>query len=264
MRKLGWRTVCVLFRGCCGTKLTTHTIYNGAFTSDLHVALRTISDRFPKAKIALVGYSLGANVIAKYLGERTSKQRPAIKYKHVTENQPIPKQLICAVSICCPFDLVNSDKIYNDKLQLFLGKPLLKYLAKHRDSVKTIEGFEEMEKKFNEAGDFRCRVFDNTFTCKLSGYNTGLEYYADASSARYIDGIQIPTLFISAKNDPISLYSGIPLNEIEKNKMTGAIITPCGGHLGFFSMFDTAKTLDEEIVVEFVSKAFNSDEEKTD
>ncbi|CAM9351489.1 unnamed protein product [Sphacelaria rigidula] len=65
----GWRSVAMNHRGCGGTRLTSGWTYNGSYTGDVRMAVCNIRRRYPAAPIFAVGFSLGANLLVKYLGE---------------------------------------------------------------------------------------------------------------------------------------------------------------------------------------------------
>lgn len=66
----GWNACAMNFRGCGGVKMTTPRSYNAAYTGDLRSLVLQIAARMAKGvPIFLVGNSLGANVVTKYLGE---------------------------------------------------------------------------------------------------------------------------------------------------------------------------------------------------
>jgi predicted alpha/beta-fold hydrolase len=68
---------------------------------------------------------------------------------------------------------------------------------------------------------------------KTHGYPTIQDYYKDASSASYVNGIAIPTLFINAEDDPIALIEAAPLHNL-KNPNIIYVTTTTGGHLGTY------------------------------
>lgn len=66
---LGWRAVVINFRGCAGTPLTSSQLYHGGWTDDIRSSVLYLSHMFPDAPLTGIGFSLGANALAKYLGE---------------------------------------------------------------------------------------------------------------------------------------------------------------------------------------------------
>lgn len=61
------------------------------------------------------------------------------------------------------------------------------------------------------------REFDSKLVIKVFGYKSTEEYYRDASSNKYVKDIAIPFLIINAKDDPISLSSSIPIENLKEN-----------------------------------------------
>jgi len=74
---LGYRAAVINFRGCAGVPLTSPRLYSAACTDDLACGALYISSLFPKAKLIGVGFSLGANVVTRYLGEEGVNSRLA-------------------------------------------------------------------------------------------------------------------------------------------------------------------------------------------
>ncbi|KAG7445503.1 AB-hydrolase YheT [Guyanagaster necrorhizus] len=72
---LGYRAVVINFRGCAGIPLTSHQFYSAGYTDDLRQALLYISQLYPKAPLLGLGFSLGANVIVRYLAEEKEHSR---------------------------------------------------------------------------------------------------------------------------------------------------------------------------------------------
>ncbi len=56
------------FRGCGGVKLSVG-LHSAAVTHDIRMAVKLVSKRYPLSPLFVVGYSLGANTVVKYLGE---------------------------------------------------------------------------------------------------------------------------------------------------------------------------------------------------
>ena len=65
----GWRPVVLNYRGCGGLELTSPTLYCASFTDDVHLAIETIQQQYPQARLFAAGYSLGSMILSKYLSE---------------------------------------------------------------------------------------------------------------------------------------------------------------------------------------------------
>ena len=250
-RELGWRSACVIFRGCCGTRITTPKVYHGGHTEDFHIALQAIRERFPNAPFFLISYSLGANVMIKYLGEQFSRTHQRVCPAQVVSKAGIIPGILGAVAVGSPYDLGYAVAHYSAAEQTLMGKVLLKFLMKHRDVIDADPRFKNAVSEFYENHDYRVSHFDDVFTSRLHGYKDGKDYYSDASCNQYMDGVNVPLLCISARNDPVSLYGAFPTKEIESNPHIGGLVTPGGAHLGFFSFNSTRRTFDEECAIAF-------------
>ncbi|KAH7831478.1 putative phospholipase ABHD3 [Monocercomonoides exilis] len=255
VKEIGWRSVCVIFRGCCGTKINTYRSYHGGYTEDFHIALKTIQERYPLAPIAVVGYSLGGNMVAKYFGERESKTRPKKLYGHLTNNEAIPSNVVCAAAVCCPFNFIATDKYISKKDLIQVGKGMIKYIDNQGPFLQDTD----MYRNFFAQNDRSSFTIDNYFTKNFFGYETVYQMYDEMSCWHYLDGIRHPFLFISTKNDPVSIYKAFPTKVLKSaGDYVGALVLPGGAHLGMFEMFSTKKTFDEELLLKYFSYYFNS------
>ena len=249
-RQINWRSVCILFRGCCGTKLITQRIYHGGQTEDYHVALTKIHERYPKAPLLLIGFSIGGNVLIKYLGEQFSKTPVRLPGKHIVDKAGLVPNIVCACAVGAPYNLQYCVDHYTKPQEVMIGKNLYHYLSKHEEMLKNNPEVAKRLEIFKKNADMRVCVFDDYFTSLLNGYKDGRAYHEDASSDQYMDGIKTPLLLISAKNDPVSFYGAFPENQIKANPNIAALVTPGGAHLGYFN-FASLKTFDEEMALQF-------------
>ncbi|GKB87630.1 embryogenesis-associated protein EMB8-like protein, partial [Tanacetum coccineum] len=172
-----------------------------------------ISSRYPDANLYAAGWSLGANILVRYLGQEGKSCL-----------------LSGAVSLGNPFSLViaNSDfhkgfkRVYNKTLSASLHAPL----------------FEEIEGDYNipaACNSKSIREFDESLTRVTFGFKSADDYYLKSSSADSIKHVCTPLLCIQAANDPISPTRAIPLEDIEENPNCMLIVTPKGGHLGWIA-----------------------------
>lgn len=213
----GFRSVCLHFRGCATNTnniISLSKSYHAGETEDLscfiHYLLQNIKQN---TQIFMVGYSLGANVLLKWLGENP--------------NQP---RISAAVAVSTPFDLSQSteklkrgfSRVYNWWLLKSLRQSMLnKFLNKSEflnySELNKIKSIEE---------------FDNKITAPMHGFSSAKDYYAKSSSKKYLRQIKIPTLIISAKDDPFLPQEAIP-NLSEVSSCVDLQISPHGGHVGF-------------------------------
>jgi uncharacterized protein len=110
-----------------------------------------------------------------------------------------------------------------------MGRNLSKVFKKHYDIFKNAEWLNMQE--IEDAQDIM--EFDHAATSKQFGYATVHEYYRFGSCAQDIPYITVPTLFLSAVDDPICASETIPFYEINSNPNTVLVTTSFGGHLGW-------------------------------
>lgn len=215
-----WNFTLLVFRGCGPEFNKAPRMYHSGETSDLRFALELLVGRRPEAPIFLAGVSLGGNVLLKYLGE----------------NPPgVPRQVSAAAGVSVPFDLEKGArhlqrgfaKVYDRHFLKSLQRKALRKLAQHpglfdRDraiAARTIEDF------------------DDAVTGPIHGFAGSNDYYTRSSSIHFLGRIGVPTLLLSAEDDPFLPASVLDrVREIAPaNPRLHVEFTPHGGHVGFIS-----------------------------
>ncbi|CAD6250076.1 unnamed protein product [Miscanthus lutarioriparius] len=216
-RSKGWRVVVFNSRGCADSPVTTPKFYSASFTGDLRQVIGDILGRYPQSNVYAAGWSLGANILVRYLGEETDKC-----------------PLSGAVSLCNPFNLVIADedfhKGFNNVYDRALARALTTIFKKHALLFEGLEGEYDIPKAANAR---TVRDFDEGLTRVSFGFKSVDDYYSNSSSSDSIKNVCIPLLCIQADNDPIAPSRGIPRDDIKANKNCLLIVTPQGGHLGW-------------------------------
>ncbi|KAM1030401.1 hypothetical protein TB1_033615 [Malus domestica] len=214
--KKGWNAVVSNHRGLGGVSITSDCFYNAGWTEDLRTVVNNLSHEYPKAPLFIVGTSIGANILVKYLGEDGEKTPAA-----------------GAVAICSPWDLLIGDR--------FIGRRLLQKIY---DKALTIglQGYAQLNQPHflrlaNWEGIKKSRSirdFDQHATCIVGKFETVDTYYRHCSSATYVGNVAVPLLCISALDDPVCTREAIPWDECRANKNIVLATTKHGGHLAFF------------------------------
>lgn len=208
-----WRGVFMHFRGCSGEPNRLPRSYHSGETNDLATVIYHLSKREPGVPIAAVGFSLGGNVLLKWLGETGEKNI-----------------LNAAIAISVPFELEKVSrhvqkgfsKVYQwhflNCLRKRLGKKFQQYPVEMElpdlYSLKTLWDFDEK------------------ITAPLHGFKSVEEYYLRSSSRQYLKKIQVPTLLVQSKDDPFMTQDVIP-NCQELSEKVNLELTSGGGHVGF-------------------------------
>ncbi|KAG7956154.1 hypothetical protein I3843_11G110800 [Carya illinoinensis] len=218
-RSKGWRVVVFNSRGCANSPVTTPQFYSSSFLGDMREVVEHVATRFPKANLYAVGWSLGANILVRYLGQ---------------ESHTCP--LSGAVSLCNPFNGLLTDQNLRKGFNIVYDKAL----ARSRREIfkKHALLFEDMGGEYNiplAANAKTLREFDEGLTRVSFGFKSVDDYYYNSSSSDSIEHVRIPLLCIQAANDPICPSVGIPREDIKENPNCLLIITPKGGHLGWIA-----------------------------
>lgn len=216
-RRSKWRVVVFNSRGCGSSPVTSSQFYSASFTEDLRQVVNHVKTRHPSSRLYAVGWSLGANILVRYLGEESRNCA-----------------LSGAVSLCNPFNLVLADENFHKGFNNIYDKALARSLTKIFKKHALL--FEEMGGDFNiqlAANAKSVRDFDEGLTRVSFGFKSVDDYYSKSSSSDSIKYVSRPLLCIQAANDPIAIAQGIPRDDIKENPNCLLIVTPKGGHLGW-------------------------------
>ena len=221
INNFGWRSVAINFRGCSGTPNLTTRGYHSGETEDIALVYNLIKQREPDTPLMAVGFSLGANVLLKWLGQTRQVD------------------LIAAVAVSVPFLLgrcadrmdTGFSRIYQHKLiselKTYLHNKIENFqsLAMH-DKAEYLEQLADL----NSINNFW--LFDHHITAPLHGFASGKDYYHRSSCRQYLSSIDRPTLIIQAKDDPFMTPDVIPSEE-ELSPSVTLELSQQGGHVGF-------------------------------
>ncbi|HNB54757.1 MAG TPA: hydrolase [Anaerolineales bacterium] len=209
----GLAAVALNHRGCSGEMNRSPKAYHSGETEDLAFVIEGLADRFPGVPLGAVGFSLGANMLIKYLGERG--QCP----------------LRAGVAVSPPFDLGRgSDRMAQGFNQVYTRTFLRRLKQKTVAKAALYEGILEVGKVLAARN---LREFDNAFLAPVYGFRDADDYYTRSSSGPFLTGIRVPTLVIRAKDDPFFDPADIPYEVLKANPFLTPAITEKGGHVGF-------------------------------
>jgi hypothetical protein len=196
-----------------GFPLARHPVHAGR-SEDAAAALDYVIDLCPDSPVHLVGFSMGANIVLKLAGEL---------------GELAPANLASVMAVAPPIDLIECSRNMQRPVNRLYDRRFLKSLLRHiRLRNALVPG--ALARPLDPPPR-RLVEFDNRFTAPLSGFADAEDYYTRASSGALLRHITVPTLILSAANDPI-----IPIKPFETasySPTTKLLITPCGGHLGY-------------------------------
>ena len=211
----GLRAVLMHFRGCSGEPNRLPRGYHSGETGDIAHVVGVLQRRYPETPLAGLGYSLGGNVLLKWLGE-TGDDNP----------------LRTAVAVSVPFRLDRAaDRLEHGASRLYQAH-LLRSL---RRSIRRKFAGGELDPPLalDELRHLRTfRAFDDAVTAPLHGFADADDYYTRASSRPFLRRIRVPTLLLQAADDPFLTPDALP----EESELAPAVtleLSARGGHVGF-------------------------------
>jgi predicted alpha/beta-fold hydrolase len=215
-RALG--ALAINFRGCSGVPNRLLRSYHSGDTGDLaHVVERLASER-PGRALVLAGFSLGGNVVVKYLGER---------------GDDLPPEVRAAAAISVPFDLAQSARAIDGPgfwSWVYRGRFLRGLRAKALAKARRFPGRLDAA-AIRAASTFS--AFDAAVTAPLHGFPSAEVYWETQSSGRFIGGVRRPLLAISSLDDPIVPGATLPVEAARANPSVTLVVTDAGGHVAF-------------------------------
>lgn len=213
----GWRGVVMHFRNCSGEPNRLARSYNAGDTDDVAEVVGNLQQREPGLQLALVGYSLGGNVLLKWLGEQA--ERFSIK---------------AAVAVSVPFSLERvARRLQSGFSKLYQHYFLASLIASYRRKFEHLAITPPVAfKDLATLQDFF--DFDDKITAPLHGYDGVHDYYRRASCRQYLHSIRCPTLILHALDDPFMTPEVVP----DADELSDSILfelSAKGGHVGFVS-----------------------------
>lgn len=205
------------FRGCSGEPNRLYRSYNAGATEDLREVVTHVLTNHPTYDhIVIKGFSLGGNMLLKYLGEPIR----------------VPKEVKAGIAISVPCSLHGSlqqmdrfeNRLYNNR---FIKHLQGKLMEKQRafPSLLKVEDIKKADTLFK---------IDDLYSSKAHGYKDAMDYYTKCSSLQFLKYIKIPTLVINAVNDSFLSKDCFPIKEAEANDDLYLEMPKYGGHVGFF------------------------------
>ncbi|CAM9608442.1 unnamed protein product [Ectocarpus sp. 6 AP-2014] len=221
--KNGFDVAALNFRGCSGQLSKYPVGYHLGFTDDLLHVIEEIHRKFPGTwdRIYLSGFSLGGNVIVKFLGEQGDRARDLGIYG--------------AAVGCVPFEpKVAAEKLEKDPIgryvytPIFMGWMNMKAAAHAKAfpeklSLETVQNVKTFT-QFNS--DILSPVFD---------FSSPDEFYEDVNASNYLSRVRVPLMVVNAKDDPFIDGDHLPEQERAAGAPVRLVYHTYGGHCGFMS-----------------------------
>jgi predicted alpha/beta-fold hydrolase len=225
-------------RNCGGTEALAPTLYHSGLSSDIAAVARHLIDDDRITRLALVGFSMGGNLVLKLAGEWGKEG---------------PPQFRAVAAVCPAMDLAaSSDSLHlrsNRLYEIYFMRKLRRTL---REKARLFPGKFDISRL---RGVKTMRDFDERITAYYCGFEGAVDYYARAAAANVVDRIAVPTFILHAANDPFIRIIPETREKIRSNSHITFVETEDGGHCSFVADRDGYDGYwAERQVVEFLKK----------
>lgn len=205
-------------RNCGGTDHLAPTLYHSGRSRDVAEVVRALIAQENLLRVALIGFSMGGNLVVKCAGEWGTQG---------------PPQFRAVVAVCPALDLAASaDALHRPGNRLyelyFLWKLRLRLRAK-------AQLFPQHFDRGRARGIRSLRDFDDKVTAPYCGFANADDYYERSSASRVVDKIAVPALLLHAANDPFIRITQATRAKIAANPHIRFQECDDGGHCSFLA-----------------------------
>jgi predicted alpha/beta-fold hydrolase len=214
----GWNVVRLNQRNCGGTEHLSRGLYHSGLTHDAQYVIRELIERDGIGSMAVAGYSLGGNLALKLAGELADAAPPQL-------------EAVCAVSPT--MDLARCVDALERRANVVYQWNFVRNLrARMRRKAAAFPGAYPVD---GLTRIWTIRRFDDVYTAPHHGFRDSADYYYRASALRVADRIRVPTLILTAEDDPFVPVAPFRHPAVEGNPSITVSITRHGGHCAYLS-----------------------------
>jgi predicted alpha/beta-fold hydrolase len=216
---LGMNVVRMNQRNCGGTEGQAATLYHSGRSQDVAAVSRNLIEHDHISRLALVGFSMGGNLVLKLAGEWGSSG---------------PAQFRAVAAVCPAVDLAASaDALHLRHNRLYEQYFLWKLNRRLRTKARLFPGVFDTSRL---RGISSLRDFDDRITAYYSGFTGAADYYDRAAAAHVVDRIAVPAFVLHAANDPFIRILPETRRKFLQNSNITFLETADGGHCSFLSI----------------------------
>ncbi|MFT5485792.1 MAG: putative alpha/beta-fold hydrolase [Paracoccaceae bacterium] len=200
-------------RGAGPSRKTCQGHYCAGSSADLANVLEQLPSDLVRRGVGLIGYSLGGNIVLKYLAEHSLAVEP-----------------LCAIAVSAPIDLAAASRRMMAPRNRLYHRWLLKRMSEEAAGGSAVLSDAE---RATINGVRSVYAFDDRFVAPRNGFADADEYYRKCSAGGMLAEIETPALLIHARNDPwipADAFEDIDLGALPKISLA---LADSGGHVGF-------------------------------
>ena len=216
--RAGANVIRMNMRNCGGTERLTPTLYHSGMSDDVGAVLRFFLHAEQLSFIALIGYSMGGNLVLKLAGDLGTTA---------------PPELAAVVGVSPAMDLgASADALHLPSNRLYERRFVKALLTRFRRKAFLFpRAFDQRRAE----GIQSIRDFDEHITALYGGFRDADDYYQRASAARVLEHIRVPTLLLHACDDPFIRITPGTRATIAANAQLTLLETEYGGHCAFLA-----------------------------
>ena len=223
----GCNAIRMNMRNCGGTERLTATLYHSGLSADVLAVLRFFAGRERLRSVALIGYSMGGNLVLKAAGDLGPEA---------------PPELHSVIAVSPAADLgPSADALHRPANRIYERRFLRALLRRYRGKASLFPATYDPARARRIAS---LRQFDDQITAPYSGFRSADDYYHRASAARVLARISVPTLLLHAADDPFVRLTPETRAEIAANPSLTLLEPRHGGHCAFLAQPDPAAGYD--------------------
>jgi len=212
----GMNVVLMNQRNCGGMDHFAPTLYNSSLSGDVAAVVRNLLENDRISRFALIGFSMGGNLVLKLAGEWGSDG---------------PAEFRAVAAVCPSMDLAASaDALHKPANRIYEYYFLMQLFKRLRRKARLFPADFDASRL---RGISTLRMFDDRITAHYCGFTGADDYYARAAASSVIDRIAVPTLIIHAANDPFIRMQPETLRRVAANPNITYVETDDGGHCAF-------------------------------
>ena len=212
----GMNVVLMNQRNCGGMDHCAPTLYNSSLSGDVAAVARCMVESEGLSRFALIGFSMGGNLVLKCAGEWGREH---------------PREFKAVAAVCPAMDLATSaDALHEPANRIYEWYFLWQLFGRMRRKARFFPNHFDTSRL---RGVTSLRLFDDRITAHYCGFTGADDYYERAAAANVVDRIAVPTLIIHAANDPFIRMRPETVARIRSNPHITYLETADGGHCAF-------------------------------
>ncbi len=222
-------------RGCSGEPNCTSRLYHSGATEDLETVLQCVRSKGVYSSTALVGFSLGANLVLKYLGEARHGSRPSVS---------------AAVAVSAPCNLEAASLKMEAPGNYLYSRHIVSHI--HRRIKLKHQKYPALIATSRLRLCKTIRQCDEEYIAPLHGFKCAQDYYQKCSAAQFLSGITVPTLILNSRDDPFLGPACHPVNEVRDLQRVWLELSDYGGHVAFAQFSRRFPRWQDERILQFL------------